>query len=75
MKTIDEFICNDQNAPERLKGRIIKLIIDPNNNKIEFQMDMPDDATPNELAYFSYNCSELADKVGIDTSTMKMYKM
>lgn len=59
----DEFECliDNPNAPERLRGKIIKAILTP--EKLDFALDFPENPTPNEIGYFKWFVGELADEL------------
>lgn len=63
----DEFThtISDANAPERLRGLVVKAIL--TEARIDFEIDMPDDPTPNELAYLQYFTGELMSKIRDET--------
>jgi len=59
----DEFvhIIDDPKAPDRLKGLEVKAIL--TEKRLDFEVDMPDDPTPNELGYMRWFTGELVDKI------------
>ncbi len=63
----DEFThtISSDNAPERLKGKIVKAVL--TEGQLSFEIDMPDDPTPNELGYFKWFTGELVDKLKSQT--------
>jgi hypothetical protein len=56
-------VIDDPNAPERLRGKVVEAWIDEEQHNLCFQVDLPGDATPNELAYFKYSVGEIADQL------------
>jgi hypothetical protein len=44
-----------EEAPDRLRGKEVRVVLD---HKLRFEIDMPEDATPNELAYFRWFVGE-----------------
>jgi hypothetical protein len=54
----------DDSAPERLRGRVVKAFIE--DGKVQFQCDMPDDPTKNELAYFKWIVGDVIEEAGLD---------
>lgn len=55
-KTID-----DPRAPERLRGKTVTLLIDEVGRTLSFEVDLPDDATPDEIGYFKWSVGEFVD--------------
>jgi hypothetical protein len=55
-KTID-----DPNAPARLRGKAVTILLDPASRTLAFEVDMPDDPTPNEIGYVEWSVGEYLD--------------
>lgn len=51
----------DEKAPERLQGKTIKAIL--HEKQLRFEMEMPENLTPNELGYFEYIVGEWVDQI------------
>lgn len=60
---MNEYIhkIDDPNAPERLKGKIITAFL--NEKQLKFEMDMPDNPTPNEMGYFKWLIGEVVEDI------------
>ena len=59
----------DPNAPERLKGKVIEAILA--KGRFTFNIDLPDDPTPQELGYFRWSVGELVEQLE-EASGIKM---
>lgn len=57
--------------PERLVGKTIVAVINEERGKLEFALDMPDDPTEQELAFFKWVTMEISGKAGLDLETLK----
>ena len=51
----------DNKAPERLRGLEIKAVL--TMKRLVFVIDMPDDATAQEVGYFNWLVGETTDKI------------
>lgn len=58
-----EFVhtISDPNAPDRLQGKVVTAVL--TEGQLTFQIDMPDNPTPNEQGYFRWFIGELVDKI------------
>lgn len=64
-------VIDDPNAPPRLRGKTVKVVL--TDQKIEFQIDLLDDMTPNEIGYFRWSVGEIVDKVEKMTNITMTY--
>lgn len=56
-------VIDDPNAPRRLRGKTVTLDIDETKQTMSFAVDMPEDASDNEIAYFKFSVGEIADRL------------
>lgn len=58
-----EKVIDDPNAPERLKGLILKAecIWKGKKVQVKFSIDLPNNATPNEIGYVRLLIAETGD--------------
>ena len=56
-------VIDDPKAPERLRGQTITVTVDRRTRKLEFNTQVPDDATPQEIGYLKWFIGEFVDKL------------
>ena len=61
MKQEMAYVIKEDNAPARLKGLTITATI--TWGKLEFRVNMPDDATAQEQGYIKWFIGEIVDKI------------
>lgn len=71
MREVYSKTITDPNAPDRLKGKTLEAVFTlgrpGQQDNIQFLMDLPDDVTPNEIAYFRLVCGEVMDSIRENT--------
>lgn len=60
-QTFKHVIPKNSNAPERLRGLEVTLTLI--GSRMQFEIEMPDEPTPNELGYFKWFTGEMVEKV------------
>lgn len=58
-----EKVIDADNAPPRLKGKVIALTVDEVRDKMEFRTDVPEDVTPQETGYLRWYIGEFVDSL------------
>lgn len=58
-----EIVMDDPDAPPRLRGKKLTIIIDPDNRRLRFQMEIANDWTPTELEYINQSVEKVVTRL------------
>ncbi len=62
-EVLHEKVIDEPNAPARLVGKVIKVMIDEVTDKMTFKVEVPDDITAQEKGYLDWFIGEFVDRL------------